>query len=307
VDAFRGGQQHVDTRVKAPVNASVIIPTVGRPVQLATCLRSLAACEPRAQEIVVVDQSGEREMRRVVGSYAGLGVRLVTSRGRGRGLAINEGLAAAGNELVLVTDDDCTVEQPWIGVAASRLNEDADAIYTGRVLPLGDTRLVPSTIALETGRDYTGELHCRALYAGNMAARRSALLDFGGFDEQMLPSSEDNDLCYRWLRAGRALRYEPKMVVWHHDWRTQAELEQLYVTYARGQGVFYAKHLRGGDPYVLRYLARDLLAGLNGTLLGLLRRTPRSLDARRGILRGLPGGLVTGWRTFGNPRDRGGE
>lgn len=284
------------------LEASVIIPTVGRPHQLARCLESLGACAPRPAEILVVDQGQGSETLDVVRSHADYGARLVASAGRGRGLAVNEGFAAAENQLVLVTDDDCTVGKSWIGIAAARFRDDPGAIYTGRVLPHGDPLTVPSTITAANARDYTGEMHCRALYAGNMAARRSAVLDFGGFDERVVPSSEDNDFCYRWLREGRALRYEPDMVVWHHDWRTPAELEQLYVTYARGQGVFYAKHLRRGDLYVLRYLARDVLAGANGAMLTLLRRTPPRLDARLGILRGLPRGLLEGWRRFGDAR-----
>lgn len=287
----------------AVMNASVIVPTLGRIPQLELCLRSLARCRPRAAEIVVVDQSDRGETVELVLRYADVGAHVVTSRGLGRGLGVNEGLRAAGNELVLITDDDCTVADSWVGVAAARLKAVPEGIVTGRVLPVGDPDAVPSTIDLPTARDYTGERHCRALYAGNMVASRSTVLGFGGFDERIVPSSEDNDFCYRWLRAGRVLRYEPDLVVWHHDWRTRDQLEQLYLTYARGQGVFYAKHLRRGDLHVLRYLARDLVAGIAGALEGAVRGTPLWPDARRRILRGLAWGLVTGWRQFGGRRE----
>ena len=284
------------------IDASVIIPTLGRPGQLELCLQSLSQCRPRAAEVVIVDQSGAGETAQVALRHADIGARVVKSTGIGRGLAVNEGLLAASNERVLVTDDDCTVGDSWLRVAATRLAEDPEAIFTGRVLPAGDPDVVPSTIDEPLARDYTGERHCRALYAGNMAASRSRLLEFGGFDELVVPSSEDNDFCYRWLRAGRRLRYEPELVVWHHDWRTREELEQLYVTYARGQGVFYAKQLRRGDLYVLRYLVRDLAAGIRGAVAHLLRGTPRWLDSRQGILRGLPTGFAAGWRRFGERR-----
>ena len=41
------------------------------------------------------------------------------------------------------------------------------------------------------------------LYTQSMALHRSQLLKFGGFDERIQPSAEDNDLSYCWLRAGR--------------------------------------------------------------------------------------------------------
>ena len=107
--------------------------------------------------------------------------------------------------------------------------------------------------------------------------RRGAVLE-GGFDELFGPAeaAEDNEFCYRWLRSGGSLRYEPSLVVWHHDWRSPRELERLYVRYARGQGFFYAKHLRRGDL--------GCCAGLDATSTGppavSLQRcsTTRALD-----------------------------
>ena len=109
-------------------------------------------------------------------------------------------------------------------------------------------------------------------------------------------AAEDNDLCYRWLRAGRQLRYEPALVVWHHDWRSPAELVRTHITYAHGQGAFYAKHLRAGDRRILPLLSWDLRHGARAVVAGLLRRRPRWRDPYRemvislivGIARGLP-------------------
>jgi GT2 family glycosyltransferase len=131
-----------------------------------------------------------------------------------------------------------------------------------------------------------------------MILNRSLSLALGGFDE-WLRSAPDNDFCYRWLRAGNRLRYEPDMVVWHHDWRTPEELERLYVMYARGQGAVYAKHLRGGDLGMLVPIGRDLYAGLRGLAARVVRGRPRWSDARQGVLRGLPAGLLEGWQAYG--------
>jgi GT2 family glycosyltransferase len=175
------------------------------------------------------------------------------------------------------------------------MTDDPNGIVSGQVLPEagGDPRTVPSTIMLEQPRDYTGELSCSGLYGGNMACPRDAVLALGGFDESLV-SAEDCDFCYRWLRRGRRLRHDPQMVVTHRDWRAPEELEQLYVRYYVGQGMFYAKHLRAGDPRVLRFLARDLGAGLRAAVAGRLYGVPRWADERRAAFRGLPRGLTAG-------------
>ena len=272
---------------------SVVIPTVGRAELLADCLDSISRCRPRAAEVVVVDQSGEKAVHALVSRLTG--ARVLFSAVRDRGLAVNLGMREAGHEIVLVTDDDCTVSTSWIGTAWSHLSADPAAILTGRVLPAGDPAAIPSTIDAEVSRDYTGELHYGALYGGNMACNRSRFLAFGGFDERVR-FAEDNDFCYRWLRAGRSLRYDPSFLIWHHAWRSPADLEHHLLAYARGQGLFYAKHLRRGDLRVARFLMRDLYRGARGVAARVVRGRSEWPDHRAGLLRGVLIGLVAGWR-----------
>jgi GT2 family glycosyltransferase len=276
---------------------SVVVPTIGRPALLEGCLESLAACAPLAAEILVVDQSDDDAVSRVVAAYLDAGARRIASSVRNRGVAVNLGMHQARNDVVLVTDDDCIVAGSWVGTAWSHLSRDPTAIVTGCVIPLGHAASVTSTIADERRRDFTGELHYGALSGGNMACSRSLVLEFGGFDERV-NVAEDNDLCYRWLRASRRLHYEPDLLIWHRAWRTPAELDRQYLAYGRGQGVFYAKHLRARDIRVARFLARDVYRAARGVAAGVVRGPGEWPDPRKGLLRGLAVGLVEGWRTF---------
>lgn len=283
---------------------SVVLPTIGRPDQLQACLESLARCTPRADEVVVVDSSADGSaVASVVAEFAALGVRVVRCEALGVGLAFNVGARAARNDMLLLTNDDCTVESLWIGVGAEVLSSAAhDEIVSGRVRPRGDPKMIPSTIDEEAPRDYTGEIRADAIYTQSLATRRSSLLEVGGFDERIRPSAEDNDLCYRWLKSGRRLRYEPRLSVWHEEWRTAPELEELHVAYWRAEGMFYAKHLRRRDLRMLRFLASAAYRSTRGTVAGIIKGTPRWTDQRRGIARGLPAGLAEGWRTFADAR-----
>jgi GT2 family glycosyltransferase len=130
-----------------------------------------------------------------------------------------------------------------------------------------------------------------------MAVDRRLVLELGGFDER-LDAAEDNDLCYRWLRAGRRLVYRPEMRVWHHAWRDDDELRDLHVSYARWQGVFYGKHLRSGDLRVLKFVGKDLVDAVGGTVASTLRGRPPLSNWRRGVFRGTPRGIRDGWRMY---------
>jgi GT2 family glycosyltransferase len=278
---------------------TVVIPTIGRPSLLAQTLNSLAACEPQPAEVLVVDQSDQLATVPIT-ENAVLSARTIASRGNGRGLACNEGLEQAAHQVVLMVDDDCTVRPDWVGVAHRAMLDEPDGIITGQVRPAGagDPRTVPSTIVMEEPRDYTGQVQHGVLFAGNMACSREAILDLGGFDERILPAAEDCDLCYRWLRAGRPLRYLPELVVWHHEWRSPKDLNRHYVNYYRGSGMFYAKHLLARDLTMLRFLGVDCYGALRSLYSGLFRGVPRWADYRRGVFAGLPRGLWTGWREF---------
>jgi GT2 family glycosyltransferase len=289
-----------------PVDVSVVVPTIGRPRQLAACLESIAEGDRRPAEVVVVDQSGGHEVAAVVERFTGVGARVVPSAQRGVARARNLGLREAAHDVVLMTDDDCTVDRTWTRTARELMEPGMPLILSGRVLSHGDRRNVTSIRDMAEARDYTGTLDYWLLYTNNAVMSRSAVLELGGFDEDF-ETAEDNDLCYRWLKSGRRLRYEPRLTVWHHDWRTGEEMMGVYVAYGRGAGRFYAKHLREGDLRMLRFFARDVY----WLLKALTRRGPR--DAReeagareaRGVFRGLPAGLAAGLKSGRRTRSGG--
>jgi GT2 family glycosyltransferase len=269
----------------AVLPVSVVVPTLGR-ASLRSCVESLAACAPRAAEVLLVTQAGQEAVEELATDFGAIGARVIPCPGRGVARGRNLGLSVAAHELVLITDDDCTVTPDWI--------------VTGRVRPVGDPDLVPSFKDDPEPHDFTGEVHGGALFPNNMVCERTAMLAAGGFDERFGPdeAAEDNDFCYRWLKAGGRLRYEPSLVVYHHDWRSADELRRLYVRYARGQGFFYAKHLRRGDRTMLRWIGRDVYWAVRGAVAARVRRRPGWVDPRRGIARGLPVGLLRGMQVY---------
>jgi GT2 family glycosyltransferase len=286
------------------VPVTVAIPTIGRLEPLRRCLESLAESDPVPAEILVVDQSHDPALAALVEDAGGGLARVVRSHGLGVARARNDGLRAAAHDVVLVTDDDCTVPAGWAATGWRLATTHPGAIVTGRVVPVGDPRAVPSTKDDPLPADLSSERRGGWLFGNNMALPRAAVLELGGFDERFGPeeAAEDNEFCYRWLRAERALRYEPSLVVQHHDWRSPEDLERLYVRYARGEGFFYAKHLRRGDLRMLLFVARDLAWGVRAIASGLVKGRESWTDSRRGVFKGMPGGLAAGWRAYGKER-----
>jgi GT2 family glycosyltransferase len=252
---------------------TVVVPTIGRRSELRQTVNAVLDCDPAPHEVIVVDQSPQPGD--LLGTDLRRRVRVIPDRGRGAARARNEGARAASNELLLFADDDCVPHRDWVARAQELHTVHPDAILTGSVLPGGEIDGVPSTRNDPAPIDHSGTIVCAALYSGNMAVSRRALLDFGGFDERFpTAGGEDNDLCYRWLRAGRELRYEPALVVVHLDWRTPEQQREVWAEYGRTQGMFYAKLLRSGDLNALRFLVGDVLGLARARIAGAPARSP---------------------------------
>jgi glycosyltransferase involved in cell wall biosynthesis len=208
--------------------------------------------------------------------------------------ALNAALEHATNDLVLVTHDDCRVASDWVRVAHDRLQASPEILFTGRVLPDGTGTGVPSTKTDPLPAEYRGQSRCDVLFPNNMAMSASAAAALGGFDERYTTAAEDNDFCYRWLRAGRTIRYEPDLLVWHSDWRTPADLALLYKRYWRAQGQLYGNYLAQGDMGLVPSLVRNLGSGVIGPLrrrFGRHGRHQAHPDLTYGAVPGLARGL----------------
>jgi GT2 family glycosyltransferase len=273
---------------------SLIVPTVGRTELLRDCLRSVAAGSALPAELVLVDQSRGDAVAALIADLPSLRIRRVASGARNIAVAYNAGLHAAREEIVAVTHDDCTVAGDWLEVGVRTVAPRADLLATGRVMPDGDADLVPSCKTSEEPREYRGELEVSLLFPANMVVHRSELLAIGGFDEAFARAAEDGDLCFRWLRSGRTLRYEPAMTVWHRDWRSPEALLALNVRYAFDQGRMYAKHLWRREWGIAPFVARDAREAVRLWRCRLRGQPVALSDWRRGLARGLFPGLVCG-------------
>jgi GT2 family glycosyltransferase len=285
-----------DATTAAPV--SVVIPTIGRPGALDACLRSLYACRPRPTEAIVVDQSGGDAVAAVVRGGGRPWVRHLPCSGRGIPLAVNTGLRASTEAQVAITHDDCLVDEAWVGVVAELLPRHPEAVLTGRVLPVGDAHLVPATRDRPRPEVFYERSSFGAVLPNNMAVHRNAFLSFGAFDERFDTAGEDLDVAHRWAKGTRTVRYEPSMVVHHAHWRTPAELRTTYIDYARGAGLFYAKHALAGDLRVMRHFVTDARDFLRAAAIAARTRRWDPAEPALGFIPGTFTGLWQGLRTF---------
>lgn len=274
---------------------SVVVPTRDRPRDLARLLDSIARCDPAPDEVIVVDQSRADDAGGPPTTSSGTVV-FVRSATVGAAHARNEGTALARGEVVLFTDDDCTVPVEWIAHVRRVMAEhpDADVVF-GQVELVHP--LAPDEYAAAfrgSGIRWAGELPPVGRDWGisaHMAVRRSALARFGRFDPLLgvggrFGSAAETDFALRVLSGGGVVVEDDGVAVIHHGIRSGADVTPLFDRYAAGIGAALAKHRRLGRA---------------PSTFGLRRFTTYfcSLAARNLITTGRPRGarfLIAMWR-----------
>ena len=204
---------------------SVVIPTYRRPHLLADCLEALCAqnYDPSSYEVIVVDNAGCPDTRRVVERFegraeprwrdaAGPPVRyLLAADSRGPAAARNRGWQAARGEIIAFTDDDCLPTPGWLGAGTA-------AFANGEVGVTGNI-VVPIPPAPTDYERTVAQLGDGEFATANCFYRRDALEAVGGFDERFAAAwREDSDLFFTLLKKNgddHLFGYAAEAVVCH--------------------------------------------------------------------------------------------
>ncbi|MGH3134039.1 MAG: glycosyltransferase family 2 protein [Gaiellaceae bacterium] len=273
----------------------VVVADSERTGLLTACLESLTACAPRAAEILVTDPTGTDAAAEAVRRFGDDTVRIVPGMHASRGAALNAALRLAANDIVLLTNDDCIASASWVASGWSRVAANPAVLVTGQVLPLEDSRRVPTNMHAPRPNMFPPMTNWGEVHGWVMACSRDRVLDAGGFDEGS-PMAEDLELRYRLGRSGLGVEYAPEVIVWRQNWRSERQLRQLARVSAVQRGALYAKYARLGDRRAVRLAAAELRAGVRSLAAALRHRRRSWSDPRRGILYGLPAGLARGFR-----------
>ena len=260
---------------KAPPAISLILATIGDDERLANLLRSLQSQAFRDFEAVVVDQSGDDRVLRIMDAHGdGLPIRHLR-HARGLSRSRNAGLRVAAGDVVGFPDDDCWYDAHLLGRVHRFLAAHAQVDgLTGRALfdasehpPARFARrarwVAPATV-------WTQGISC------TIFLRRMLVERIGPFDESLglgagTPwiAAEESDYLLRAVEAGANVWYDPALTVHHpgHRGRFTSVEHARGGSYARAMGYVLRRH-HAAPAALLHHLARPL----GGMLWATLRR-----------------------------------
>jgi GT2 family glycosyltransferase len=223
---------------------SIVVPTYGRPQQLADCLASLAQLDyPRDRfEVIIVDDGGDVPLEQRIAPFREtLAVTLIRQPNGGPGTARNTGAERAGGEFIAFTDDDCMVETAWLRALATVLVDAPDCMVGGLTLNAADgiCSTASQLIVDVVYRHYNPDPSRAGFVASNnMALSVRGFREVGGFDPTFR-WAEDRDLCDRWRFCGRRIVYTATARVQHARPMNLRAFCRQHFAYGRGAARFH--------------------------------------------------------------------
>lgn len=200
--------------------------------RIGDCLASLARVDyPGFQVVVCDDGSTDRTLE--LARHSPFEV-LDLPHG-GLSAARNEGLAAARGDIVAYLDADAACHPEWPYHLALAFDDPDVVVAGGPNLPFPEADLVERAVAFSPGNPVevlVGDDRAEHVPGCNMAVRRSALNEIGGFDPGYTAAGDDVDVCWRVLDRGGRIAFTPAAQVYHH----RRDSVRGYLRQQRGYG-----------------------------------------------------------------------
>jgi glycosyltransferase involved in cell wall biosynthesis len=211
---------------------SVVVCSHNGAATIGDCLEGIAALDYPDYEAIVVDDGSTDDTAEIA---EGFGVHLIRTENRGLSSARNAGLEAASAEIVAYLDDDARPDPHWLQYLAATFMTTPHAGVGGPNVPPAGAGIFEASMAEAPG----GPIHvlfsdgeAEHIPGCNMAFRKMALEDVGGFDPQFRAAGDDVDMCWRLHDRGGTLGFSPAAMVWHRRRRSVP----AYLRQQRGYG-----------------------------------------------------------------------
>lgn len=257
---------------------TIAIPTFNRGRILCDTIELLLSLEPRAEEILIVDQTPEQppEVAARLAEWESAGaIRVIHLVEPSIPRAMNTALREAGQPFVLFLDDDIVPSRDLVERHQAALREPGVWAVAGQVLQPGEVPRHYEDAVLRRGvlPDLEFRFHhdtpcdVQNVMAGNLGVDRSRALDIGGFDENFIAVAYrfETDFARRLIAAGGRIRFAPDASIRHlkapgggvrawGDHRTSAS-----PAHSVGDYYFALRHVGAFWPYALRRIRSNVL------------------------------------------------
>ncbi len=222
---------------------SVLVCTRNGSRTLEECLSSLEQLAYPNFEIIVVDDGSNDNTREIIQRHPQ--ARYLFQEPAGLSVARNTAASYAAGDILVYTDDDCVADPDWLTYLALSFRDPKIAAAGGPNIPPAPQTLAQACVIAAPGgpahvllTDTTAE----HLPGCNLAVRKSAFTEVGGFLPKYHAAGDDVDFCWRLMERGFTIGFQPGAMVWHYRrFTTKAYLKQQ-IGYGKAEGLLLGQH-----------------------------------------------------------------
>ena len=222
---------------------SVIVCTHNGGATLRACLDSLGRLSHPDHEVLLIDDGSTQDIAAIARAFPF--VCCHRQDHAGLSAARNLGAKLATGDILAYTDDDCLAEPDWLDRLAEAFDDPQWVAAGGPNIPPPPRNRTEAVVAAAPGAPVhvlLDDVEAEHLPGCNLAIRKKALLEIGGFHAPYVAAGDDVDVCWRLREAGGRLRYAPGAMVWHHRrYQTRAYLRQQ-AGYGRAEALLMKDH-----------------------------------------------------------------
>lgn len=227
--------------MKDDFSVSVVLPNFNGEELLQKNLPYLLAAKenPKNQikEIIVVDDgSWDGSVKLLKSSFPQVRT-IVHKVNRGFSAAVNTGARMSKGDLILLINSDVLPEVNFLENVIPHFADPKVFAVSLHEKGYGSAKggFVDGFIALGKGPEAKKAHETFYVSGGSGVFRRKIWMELGGMDEKLLSPFywEDIDLCYRAVKRGYKLLWEPKGIVYHKHESTISKLSPQYVARIR--------------------------------------------------------------------------
>jgi len=220
---------------------SVVVCSYNGARTIRDCFAGLRNLEYLNYEVIVVNDGSKDRTAAITNEY---GFRLINTENRGLSSARNTGAEAAMGEIVAYIDDDAYPDPHWLTYLANTfMTTDYAAVGGPNIAPPGDGALAECVAHAPGGPVHVllNDRDAEHIPGCNMAFRKAALMEIGGFDPRFRTAGDDVDVCWRIQERGWKIGFNPAAMVWHHRRNSLRAYWRQQKGYGRAEALLEAK------------------------------------------------------------------
>ncbi|MGI8604079.1 MAG: glycosyltransferase [Verrucomicrobiales bacterium] len=222
---------------------SVIVCSFNGSSTLRRALESLQQLAYADYEVIVVDDGSTDSVSEIAAEFREL--RYFRLDHRGLSAARNFGARQAEGEILAYLDDDAAADEDWLIYLALAFENERVGAAGGPNIPPENRGLVAACVSAAPG----GPMHvlmndsdAEHLPGCNLAVRKAAWEEIGGFDEQFATAGDDVDFCWRLMDHGYKISFHAGAMVWHERRRTVRGFLRQQMGYGAAEAMLIAQH-----------------------------------------------------------------